>query len=97
MVGAVAPVWVGKGRPMAKKTTRRLFGELEARNSSRTGEVTSWRARYTGPDTERHERPFVDKAGEAWLNAEKIPIDRGEWTPPKGPGRSRWQPSHGWT
>ncbi|RPF21427.1 site-specific integrase [Myceligenerans xiligouense] len=69
---------------MAKETTRRMFGALEARKNRKTGEVTSWRARYTGPDTERHERPFVDKmAGEAWLNAERILIDRGEWTPPK--------------
>ncbi|WP_460753048.1 hypothetical protein [Myceligenerans cantabricum] len=46
--------------------------------------MTSWRARHTGPNTEGYERPFVDKlAGEAWLDAERILVDRGEWTPPK--------------
>ncbi|WP_454856268.1 tyrosine-type recombinase/integrase [Promicromonospora soli] len=70
---------------MAKnKASRRMFGALEARTHTRTGKVTSWRARYTGPDTDRHERSFVDQmAGEHWLNDERILIDRGEWTPPK--------------
>ena len=67
-----------------KKAPRRMFGALEARRHTRTGKVTSWRARYFGPDLARHERTFVDKmAAEAWLNDERILIDRGEWTPPK--------------
>lgn len=37
-----------------KKTHRRTFGALEAHRHPVTGKVTSWRARYTGPDTERH-------------------------------------------
>ncbi|MEU4363647.1 hypothetical protein [Promicromonospora sp. NPDC023987] len=38
-----------------------------------TGKVTSVRARYSGPDTEKHTRSFGDKlAAEAWLNDERI-------------------------
>jgi integrase len=66
------------------KSHRRPFGTLEAHTHPKTGKVTSWRARYTGPDTERHPRSFSDKmAAEAWLNDERVLIDRGEWTPPK--------------
>lgn len=62
---------------------RRTFGTLEARKNADTGKVTSWRARYLGPDLERHHQSFGDKmAAEAWLNAERILIDRGEWKPP---------------
>lgn len=69
---------------MARKPSRRTFGLIEERKSPVTGAVTSIRARYTGPDTEKHYRSFGDKmAAEAWLNAERILIDRGEWTPPK--------------
>jgi hypothetical protein len=69
---------------MAKQASRRTFGALEGRRSLRTEKVTSWRAKYIGPDAGRHERPFVDKmAAEAWLNDERILIDRNEWTPPK--------------
>jgi hypothetical protein len=83
-VGAVDTWWVWKGTPMAKQVSRRPFGTIDERRSGRTGKVTSWRARYTGPDTDRHDRPFVDRmAAEAWLNDERILIDRGEWTPPK--------------
>lgn len=46
--------------------------------------MTGWRARYTGPDAQRHPKTFGDKmAAEAWLNAERILIDRREWKPPK--------------
>lgn len=49
-----------------------------------TGKVTSVRARYVGPDTEKHTGSFGDKmAAEAWLNDERILIDRGEWKPRK--------------
>lgn len=49
-----------------------------------TGKVTSVRARYVGPDTEKHTRSFGDKmTAEAGLNDERILVDRGEWTPPK--------------
>ena len=66
------------------RTTHRTFGLLEERTSAVTGKVTSVRARYVGPDTEKHTRSFGDKmAAEAWLNAERILIDRGGWKPPK--------------
>jgi integrase len=66
------------------KTTRRTFGLLEERTSAVTGKVTSVRARYVGPDIEKHTRSFGDNmAAEAWLNAERILIDRGGWKPPK--------------
>lgn len=69
---------------MAATPGKRVFGELEKRRSATTGKVTGWRARYTGPDLERHPRTFGDKmAAESWLNAERILIDRGEWKPPK--------------
>jgi integrase len=69
---------------MAKTSNRRTFGALEAHEHPKTRRVTSWRARYTGPDTDRHGRSFSDRmAAEAWLNEERILIDRGEWTPPK--------------
>lgn len=65
------------------RQARRTFGTLEARKSKDTGKVTSWRARYLGPDLERHHQVFGDKmAAEAWLNAERILIDRGEWKSP---------------
>jgi hypothetical protein len=71
--------------PMARsRPSRRTFGLLEERTSAVTGKVTSVRARYVGPDTEKHPRSFGDRiAAEAWLNAERILIDRGEWKPPK--------------
>jgi len=69
---------------MATTPGKRVFGELEKRKSATTGKVTGWRARYTGPDLARHPKTFSDKmAAEAWLNAERILIDRGEWKPPK--------------
>lgn len=69
---------------MASKNPRRTFGLLEPRRSAVTGAITSWRARYVGPDTEKHGRSFGDKmAAAAWLNDERILIDRGEWKPPK--------------
>jgi hypothetical protein len=69
---------------MATTPGKRVFGELEKRKSATTGKATGWRARYTGPDLARHPKTFSDKmAAEAWLNAERILIDRGEWKPPK--------------
>ncbi|MFD1506770.1 tyrosine recombinase XerC [Georgenia yuyongxinii] len=63
---------------------RRTFGELERRKSQPAGAVIGWRARYTGPDLKRHSRNFGDKmAAEAWLNAERLLIDRDLWTPPR--------------
>lgn len=64
--------------PLARRPSRRTFGLIEERKSPVAGTVTSVRARYTGPDTEKHHRSFGDKAAEAWLNAERILIDRGE-------------------
>jgi hypothetical protein len=46
---------------MAKNSNRRTFGALEAHKHPKTGKVTSWRARYTGPDTGRHGRSFIDR------------------------------------
>lgn len=67
-----------------KQGRKRTFGELERRKSQQAGAVTSWRARYTGPDLKRHSRNFGDKmAAEAWLNAERLLIDRDLWTPPR--------------
>jgi integrase len=69
---------------MAGISAKRVFGELEKRTNARSGKVTGWRARYVGPDTQRHPKTFGDKmAAEAWLNVERILIDRGEWKPPK--------------
>jgi integrase len=69
---------------MARRPSRRIFGQVEERRSAVTGAITSWRARYVGPDTEKPGRSFGDKmAAEAWLNDERIVIDRGEWKPPK--------------
>lgn len=64
---------------MAATPGKRVFGELEKRKSATTGKVTGWRARYTGPDLERHPKTFGDKmAAESWLNAERLLIDRGD-------------------
>lgn len=69
---------------MTKKAPRRPFGAIELRTNRKTGKVTSCRARYTGPDADRHEKSFGDQmAAEAWLNDERILIDRGQWSPPK--------------
>lgn len=62
-----------------KKTTRRSFGWLRKLPSGR------WQASYTGPDTTRHAAPatFTTKGdAEAWLNAERVLIERNEWTSP---------------
>lgn len=67
---------------MARPTSRRPFGELEARRSRSTGKVTGWRARYRGPDLNRHTRTFGDRmAAEAWLAAERRLIELDEWLP----------------
>lgn len=63
--------------------TRRSFGELEARRSTKTKKIIAWRARYNGPDLVRYPRQFGDKlAAETWLVEERKLIDRGEWRPP---------------
>jgi integrase len=63
------------------KTPRRTFGEIETRTRAT---VTNYRARYVGPDGNRHSRIFVaDMAAQAWLVAEQRLIERDEWTPPK--------------
>jgi hypothetical protein len=74
-----------------KQGRKRTFGELERRKSQQAGAVTGWRARYTGPDLRRHSRNFGDKmAAEAWLNAERLLIDRDLWTPPRERERRAW-------
>lgn len=61
---------------------RRGFGEVERRVSA-TGKVTH-RARYGMPDGTRYSRTLTTRMdAEAWLVAERILIDREEWTPPK--------------
>ena len=60
---------------------RRGFGEVERRVSA-TGKVTH-RARYAMPDGTRYSRTLTTRMdAEAWLVAERILIDREEWTPP---------------
>ncbi len=64
--------------------TRRSFGEIEARRSTKNGKTIAWRARYHGPDGKRYPRQFGDRlAAEVWLVEERKLIDRGEWTPPE--------------
>jgi len=46
---------------MAGTSGKRTFGELEKRKNAATGKVTGWRARYTGPDAQRHPKTFGDK------------------------------------
>lgn len=66
---------------MAKYDTRqprRNFGEIEARSSG------TFRARYTGPDLQRHARTFSESmAAQGWLFDEAKLIERDEWTPPE--------------
>jgi len=60
---------------------RRGFGEVE-RRASATGQVT-YRARYAMPDGTRYSRTLTTKLdAEAWLMAERLLIDREEWTSP---------------
>ena len=60
---------------------RRGFGEVERRVSA-TGKVTH-RARYAMPDGTRYSRTLTTRMdAEAWLVAERMLIDRDEWTPP---------------
>lgn len=45
--------------------------------------MTGWRARYWGPDLNRHTRTFGDRmAAEGWLVDERRLIERDEWLPP---------------
>ncbi|MEO5661659.1 MAG: site-specific integrase [Nocardioides sp.] len=61
---------------------RRGFGEVERRVSA-TGKVTH-RARYAMPDGNRYARTLTSKMdAEAWLAAERVLVDREEWTPPR--------------
>lgn len=63
-------------------TRRRGFGEVERRVSA-TGKVTH-RARYAMPDGTRYSRTLTTRMdAEAWLAAERVLIDREEWTPPR--------------
>lgn len=63
----------------SKARTRRRFGELDQLPSGR------WRARYTGPDLQRHSPGRTFQAQDdavAWLRAEELLVERGEWSPP---------------
>jgi integrase len=61
---------------------RRGFGEVERRVSA-SGKVTH-RARYAMPDGTRYSRTLTTRMdAEAWLVAERVLIDREEWTPPR--------------
>ncbi|MGD8151416.1 tyrosine-type recombinase/integrase [Ornithinimicrobium sp. Y1694] len=58
--------------------TKRSFGEIDKRASGR------FRARYTGPDGQRHSAPhtFDTKAdAETWLTLRRSEIIREDWTP----------------
>lgn len=59
--------------------SKRVFGEISRLPSGR------YRARYRGPDLNRHSAPstFVARMdAEAWLAAQERLISRGEWQPP---------------
>lgn len=58
--------------------TKRTFGEIDKRASGR------YRARYTGPDGQRHSAPHTfDTRGDAetWLTLRRAEIIRDDWTP----------------
>lgn len=61
------------------KAQKRRFGEIDRRQSGR------YRARYTGPDGERHSAPHTfetSQAAEAWLANEWKLIEWDRWTSP---------------
>jgi hypothetical protein len=63
---------------------KRGLGMIERRTSASTGTTTGYRARYMGPDLQRHSRTFTAKRdAEAWLAIEERLISRDEWRPPK--------------
>ena len=67
---------------MARRKTqaKRVFGEISKLPSGR------FRARYTGPDLNRHSAPgtFVARIdAEAWLGEQERAISRGDWRVPK--------------
>ena len=67
---------------MARRKTqaKRVFGEISKLPSGR------FRARYTGPDLNRHSAPgtFVARIdAEAWLAEQERAISRGDWRVPK--------------
>jgi hypothetical protein len=58
---------------------KRRFGQITLLPSKR------YRARYTGPDTERHNAPHTFEAredAEAWLAAERRLVTSDDWTAP---------------
>ena len=62
--------------------SRRTFGEISKLPSGR------FRARYTGPDLQRHSAPvtFVARLdAEGWLVNQERVISRGDWQPPSPP------------
>lgn len=62
-----------------RRSAKRTFGEISKLPSGR------FRARFTGPDLNRHSAPttFVARIdAEAWLVAQERAISRGEWSPP---------------
>ncbi|GAB3802440.1 site-specific integrase [Humibacter antri] len=64
---------------MAKRKKRETFGQVEKLPSGR------YRARYTGPDGQRHAAPTTfDTMGDArtWLTLRHTDVARGEWQPP---------------
>ena len=66
---------MGSRRPTAK----RVFGEISQLPSRR------FRARYTGPDGNRHSAPLTFVAridAEGWLVEQERLISRGDWRPP---------------
>ena len=66
---------------------RRSFGRLRKRPSGR------WQAAYVGPDKEVHTAPETFSAkgdAEAWLNSERVMIERDEWTAPDKRRRAKF-------
>jgi len=62
-----------------RATAKRVFGEISRLPSGR------FRARYTGPDANRHSAPLTYVAridAEGWLVEQERLISRGEWRPP---------------
>ncbi len=63
----------------AKRKRRETFGQIDKRESGR------YRARYVGPDGERHNAPHTFDTltdARAWLTARRVEITRGEWESP---------------
>ena len=64
---------------MARRQVKRTFGEISSLPSGR------YRARYRGPDGERHTAPvtFLSRMdAETWLSGQARKVSSGDWKPP---------------